>query len=59
MVSAIFRKLPSDSMQSVLAVFTSQQAMIHGRDSLLVDGTVLTSEELAPANRTILASFIF
>ena len=59
MVSAIFRKLPSDSVQSVLAVFTSQQAMIHGRDSLLVDGTVLTSEELAPANRTILASFIF
>ena len=56
---AIFRKLPSDSVQSVLAVFTSQQAMIHGRTVYLLMAPFLRRKNWHPLTEPFLASFIF
>lgn len=51
--------LPRDDNQTVLALFASSQAVIHGRDQLLVDSLELSTEELAPAEATNIAFFLY
>ncbi|MCS6981035.1 MAG: alpha/beta fold hydrolase [Flavobacteriales bacterium] len=51
--------LPSSSHQSVLAVFTSNQAVISGRDTLAVQGTTFSTPEYTPASQSVIALFLF
>lgn len=59
MISMLLGSLPSRDDQSVLVVYSSQKAMIAGRDSVLVNGITISSEALTPANRTVISSFIY
>lgn len=51
--------LPSSPQQSVLAVFTSNQAVISGRDTLAVQGTTFSTPDYTPASQTVIALFLF
>jgi hypothetical protein len=55
----LVNSLPRADAQSVIVLFTANQAAIHGRDSLSVDDTVLsTSDFCSPEDNTI-AFFIY
>ncbi|MBP6730529.1 MAG: alpha/beta fold hydrolase [Chitinophagales bacterium] len=51
--------LSKNDNQSVLAVFTANQATVAGRDSLIVDNVVLSTNAITPASKTIIAMFLF
>lgn len=51
--------LSKNDNQSVLAVFTANQATVAGRDSLIVDNVVLSTSAITPASKTIIAMFLF
>lgn len=51
--------LSSNDNQSVLAVFTANQATVSGRDSLIVDNVVLSTSTITPASKTIIAMFLY
>lgn len=51
--------LPKDDRQSVLAVFTANQAVINGRDQLFVDAVELSSAAISPASATNIAFFCY
>jgi hypothetical protein len=51
--------LPTNSEQSVLNVFASSQAIINGRDSLKVDGEILSTAQIAPASKTMISLFLY
>jgi hypothetical protein len=59
-LAAMFLKgLPYDSARTVTAIFSSDHALIAGRDSLFADSMLLTNEVNAPASRTLMAIFLF
>lgn len=51
--------LPSSPEQSVLAVFTANQAVISGRDTLVVGNTLFSTPDFTPASNTVIALFLF
>lgn len=51
--------LPSSPDQSVLAVFTANQAVISGRDTLAVSNTLFSTPDFTPASNTVIALFLF
>jgi hypothetical protein len=51
--------LPNNPEQSVLNIFTSSQAIVNGRDSLLVDKSTLSTAAIAPASKTMIALFLY
>lgn len=51
--------LSNNDNQSVVAVFTANQATIAGRDSLIVDNVVLSTSAITPAANTVIAMFLF
>ncbi len=51
--------IPSDDDQAVIAVFTSNQAVISGRDELSIAGVNLSTEALASADQTTIAFFCY
>lgn len=51
--------LPEDDNQTALAVFSSSQAVIAGRDNLLVNGVELATSEFASADQTTIAYFLY
>ncbi len=51
--------LPEDDAQSVLAVFSSAQAIITGRDELVVNGLTLSTPQYASADQTMIAMFLY
>ncbi len=51
--------LPQDDDQTVIAVFSSSQAVIAGRDNLMVDGFELSQPVFASADQTSIAFFLF
>jgi pimeloyl-ACP methyl ester carboxylesterase len=55
----LLASLPQDDNQTVLAVFSSSQAVISGRDNLDVDGVDLATPELASAEQTTIAYFLY
>jgi hypothetical protein len=59
MISVMLGAIPSRDDQSVLVVYSSQKAMIAGRDSVTVNGLPVSSEELTPASKTVISSFIY
>lgn len=59
MTALLLNTLPSNDQQSVLALFSSNRAVISGRDSLTIDGLNLSSSIISPATKTAIAQFIF
>ena len=51
--------LPTNAEQSVLNVFSSSQAVVNGRDSLKVDAAILSTPQIAPASKTMIALFLY
>lgn len=58
-LAGLFRQLPAKSNQSVLSVYSSQHAMISGRDEVRVNNWLLTDPLKTPANKTIITSFVY
>lgn len=59
MVSGLMRAVPKNDSTVALAVFSSNHAIIYGRDSLTIDTINLSTPTLTPAKKTIAASFVF
>ncbi|HQX44230.1 MAG: hypothetical protein IPI30_17315 [Saprospiraceae bacterium] len=58
-IGFLLNNLPKDDMQSVVAVFSSNQAIINGRDLLKIDGYTLSIPSLTAANQTTIALFLY
>lgn len=59
LAAVLLSGLPQDDNQSVLVTFTSSRATIHGRDSLTVNGNVLSTPQFCPASATTIAMFLY
>lgn len=51
--------LPKDDNQTVLAVFTANQAVVNGRDNLTIDANDCATTQLASAEQTNIALFCY
>lgn len=51
--------IPNSDNQSVISIFTSTQAVIHGRDELSLDGYDLANADLAQASSSMIALFCY
>lgn len=58
-VGLLFNAIPRDSLQTVLTIFTASQAVVHGRDELMVNDLTLSTEALSSADQTIIAFFLY
>jgi len=59
LVSGLMRAVPKNDSTVALAIFSSNHAIIYGRDSLTIDTVNLSTATLSPAKKTIAASFVF
>ncbi|MDZ4808587.1 MAG: hypothetical protein SGI96_09985 [Bacteroidota bacterium] len=59
MISMMLGNLPAKDDQSAIVIFSSNKAMIGGRDSVTLNGIPVSSSILTPASKTIISSFIF
>lgn len=59
MIASMLGDLPAKKEQSLIIVYSSQKAVIAGRDSLAVNDVPLSSAILTPASKTIISTFIF
>lgn len=59
MAGMMLSGIPSDDTQSVVAIFASQQAIIHGRDRLSINETELSTEEWAKPSSSNIAWFLY
>jgi triacylglycerol lipase len=55
----LLSSLPKDDNQSVVVVFTANQATINGRDSLTVNNNVLSNSTFCAAPSTTIALFLY
>jgi len=51
--------LPKNDNQTVMAVFAANQAVVAGRDSLVIDNNVLSTQAITPASSTTIAMFLY
>lgn len=51
--------LPNDDNQSVISIFSSSKAIIADRDELFFDGQLLSTANLASADQTTIALFLY
>jgi hypothetical protein len=59
MAASMLKGIPNDDAQTVLVIFTANQAVISGRDTLAIDSIPLSLPQLTPAGKTAIASFVF
>lgn len=59
MASMLFSGLPNNEQEAVLVIFSANKATITGRDFLAVNGVELTTPELASAQTTAIAHFVY
>ncbi len=59
LAGALLSIIPADDNQAVVAAFTSSQAVVFERDNLSVNDIVLSSEDLASADQSTIAFFLF
>jgi len=57
--SMILGDLPANEEEVGLAIFSASKALIHGRDSLFVNGIEITTDELASDKKTAIAFFLY
>ena len=55
----ILQGLPLRDDQALVATLTLNQAVVSGRDTLYVDGYEVSSPEVAPPEKTLIATFFF
>lgn len=58
-VSLMLAGLPKAPEQAVVNVFSADQAVVYGRDTLLVDGIPLSTDKFAPAEKTVISFFLY
>jgi hypothetical protein len=58
-ISFLLASLPKNDNQSVLAFFSSSQAVINGRDELQVSGQTLSLPNLTAPNQSTIAMFLY
>ncbi len=59
MVSKLLAGLPDSPEQVVVNVFASDQAVVYGRDSLLVNGLLLSTAQHAAPGKTAISFFLY
>lgn len=59
LISTMLGKIPEQENQSALVIYSSASAMIGGRDSVTVNGYSICSNQLTPASKTVITSFVF
>lgn len=59
MVSRLLAGLPTSPEQAVVNLFASGQAVVFGRDSLLVDGLLLSTAQHAAPGKTAISFFLY
>ena len=59
MAGMLLSGIPNDDAQSVVAIFASQQAIIHGRDRLSINETELSAEAWAKPSSSNIAWFLY
>ncbi len=59
MMAGVLNQLPKDDKQTVLVIFTSNQAFIAGRDTMAIDSIPVSTATIAPASKTMISVFIF
>lgn len=59
MIAGVLNQIPKDEKQTVLVIFSSNNAIIAGRDTLAIDSIPLSTQMLAPASKTMIATFVF
>ena len=59
LVGLLLGSLPFDKEESVVVIFSNHQALVSGRDSLEIDGREILTDEIAPAEETTLALFLY
>jgi hypothetical protein len=59
MAAQLLQSIPSRTDQATVAVFSANQAIVSGRDSVMIDDISLSTPSLAAASKTIIASFLF
>lgn len=59
MVATLLGKIPNDSIQTALVIFSGNSAVIAGRDTLAIDSIPLSLPELMPASKTSIATFLY
>jgi triacylglycerol lipase len=55
----LLASIPKNDNQSVMIIFSSNKAVINGRDVLKVNGTEISTEEFASAEQTSIAFFLY
>jgi Lipase (class 2) len=59
MMAAVLNQLPNNEQQTVLVIFSANQAVIAGRDTLAIDSIPISTPVIAPASKTMIAAFVF
>lgn len=59
LAGVLLSSIPSNDNQAVVIVFTANQAVVAGRDNLVVNGETLSVPEFASAEQTSIAFFLF
>jgi len=59
LVGALFSQIPYGTEHSVLIAFAESQAVVNGRDTLVIGGETMSTAAVAPATRTLIALFLF
>jgi hypothetical protein len=59
MMAAVLNQLPNNKEQTVLVIFSANRAIIAGRDTLAIDSIPISTSAIAPASKTMIATFIF
>ncbi len=59
MAAQLLQAIPARLDQATIAVFSANQAIVAGRDSVMIDNISLSTPALAAASKTIIASFLF
>jgi pimeloyl-ACP methyl ester carboxylesterase len=59
MAAKMLGNIPNDDKQTALAIFTANNAVIAGRDTLAIDSIPLSLPQLMPASKTSIATFLF
>jgi hypothetical protein len=59
MIGTLLSQLPKNESQPALCIFTANQAVVAGRDTLAINGVSLSGAQLTPANKTIIATFVY
>jgi Lipase (class 2) len=58
-IGMLLAQLPKDSSQPALCIFSGNKAIVSGRDTLTVNNIAISGPALTPAEKTIIASFVY